>query len=89
MTFDLCDEQSCSPDGTGEVEASWTATGPLARVSQSFHFVSKEFTENNRFKGTMRDANATGSIDGASVGDLNFADIFNATNRDVAVCHHC
>jgi hypothetical protein len=89
VAFDLCDERSCSPDGTGLVEASWTGTGGVVRTNQIFHAVSKEFTESGHFRGTFRNANATATVDGVDVGDQFFADIFNVTSRDVFVCHHC
>jgi hypothetical protein len=89
VPFESCDERSCSPDGTDLVEASWTGTGSVIRISQTFHAVSKEFTESGQFKGSFRNADATATVGGVDVGEQFFADIFNATFRDVFVCHHC
>jgi hypothetical protein len=46
--------------GTATVHAAWTGTGELVRVSETFRATSKTFTEVFRFRGTFRDATATG-----------------------------
>jgi hypothetical protein len=89
VAFDLCDERSCAPDGTSQVDASWTGTGAIVKVNDNFKVSSKGFTETGHFRGSFRNANATASVDGVSAGDQWFADIFNVSFRDVFVCHHC
>jgi hypothetical protein len=79
----------CVDAGTATVHASWTGTGELMRVSETFRATSKTFTEVFRFRGTFRDATATGGMDGTDFGTSLFADIFNASSADLFVCHGC
>jgi len=79
----------CVDAGTATVRASWTGTGELVRVSETFRVSSKTFTEVFRFRGTFRDATATGAMNGTDFGTLLYADIFNASSADLFVCHQC
>jgi hypothetical protein len=79
----------CVDAGTATVHAAWTGTGELLRVSETFRANSKSFTEVFRFRGTFRDASATGGMDGTDFGTSLFADIFNASSADLFVCHGC
>jgi hypothetical protein len=79
----------CVDAGTATVHAAWTGTGELVRVSETFRANSKSFTEVFRFRGTFRDASATGGMDGTDFGTSLFADIFNASSADLFVCHGC
>lgn len=79
----------CEAAGTGSLTASWTGQGELIRANGTFHQVSKTFTFNSHFKGTFRNATATGQLDGSDFGTNLFADIFNASFKDVSVCHGC
>jgi hypothetical protein len=79
----------CVDAGTATVHAAWTGTGELVRVSETFRVSSKTFTEVFRFRGTLRDATATGGMDGTDFGTSLFADIFNASSADLFVCHGC
>jgi hypothetical protein len=90
VALETCDENfTCMDAGTGAVSASWTGVGELARVSEKFTFRTKTFMEKFTFRGKMRDAIATGDLDGVDFGDSLFADIFNATSSDLFVCHGC
>jgi hypothetical protein len=79
----------CVDAGTATVRAAWTGTGELVRVSETFRANSKTFTEVFRFRGTVRDATATGGMNGTDFGTSQFADIFNASSADLFVCHGC
>ena len=79
----------CVDAGTATVHAAWTGTGELLRVSDTFRVTSKTFTEVSRFRGTFRDATATGGLNGTDFGTSQFADIFNASSADLFVCHGC
>jgi hypothetical protein len=79
----------CVDAGTATVHAAWTGTGELVRVSETLRVGSKTFTEVFRFRGTLRDATATGGMDGTDFGTSLFADIFNASSADLFVCHGC
>jgi hypothetical protein len=79
----------CVDAGTATVRASWTGTGELVRVSETFRAGSKTFTEVFRFRGTLRDATATGGMNGTDFGTSLFADVFNASSADLFVCHGC
>lgn len=57
------------------VSASWTATGPLARFSERFRFRVDKCTETFSAKGESRDAVATATLDGAALGESDFASI--------------
>lgn len=79
----------CVDAGTATVRASWTGTGELVRVSETFRAGSKTFTEVFRFRGTFREASATGAMNETDFGTPLFADIFNASSADLFVCHGC
>jgi hypothetical protein len=79
----------CVDAGTATVRASWAGTGELVRVSETFRVSSKTFTEVFRFRGTLRDATATGGMNGTDFGTSQFADVFNASSADLFVCHGC
>lgn len=89
VAFDLCDERSCAPDGTSDVDASWTATSAIVKVNDNFKVNSQGFTETSHFRGSFRDASATATVDGVSAGEQWLGDVFNVSSRDVFVCHHC
>jgi hypothetical protein len=52
------------------VDLTWTGTGDLERGSYTSHHVSSGYKVHSRFRGTFRDATATGSV---SDGTTNFA----------------
>lgn len=83
-----CIVKTCVDAGIGSVVASWTGQGDIIRQSGSFHVVSKGFTETSKFRGTFRNATASGSLNGADIGGQPFfADIFNSSSRDIFICH--
>ncbi len=87
-TVDRRGNYTCVDSGIGTLAASWTGQGDLIRQSGSFHTVSKGFTDNYKFRGTFRNATATGSLNGTAIGgQLYFADLFSASSREVFVCH--
>ena len=87
-TVDRRGNFNCVDSGIGTLAASWTGQGDLIRQSGSFHTVSKGFTDNYKFRGTFRNATATGSLNGTPIaGQLYWADLFNASSREVFVCH--
>lgn len=79
----------CADAGTVTVNVAWTGQSGLVRRSETFRESSKTFTEVFRFRGTFRDAIATGRLNGTSLGTSQFADIFNASSADIFVCHGC
>lgn len=87
-TVDRRGNYNCVDGGIGTLAASWTGQGDLIRQSGSYHTVSKGFTDNYKFRGTYRDATATGSLNGTPIaGQLYWADLFNASSREVFICH--
>lgn len=82
-------ELACVDAGTATVRAAWTGTGEPVRVSQTIRINSKSFTEVLNFRGTFRDAAATGGMNSTDFGPALFADIFNASSADLSVCHGC
>jgi hypothetical protein len=57
------------------VSASWTATGPLAKSSSRSKFRVGKCTETYSSKGEFRNALTAGTLDGAPLGDSDFASI--------------
>lgn len=87
-TVDRRGNYACADSGIGTLAASWTGQGDLIRQSGSFHTVSKGFTNNYKFRGTFRNATATGSLNGTAIGgQLYFADLFSSSSREVFICH--
>jgi hypothetical protein len=89
VALQTCTERSCTDAGIGSLVASWTGQGDIIRQSGTFHVTSKTFTESGQFRGSFRNATATGSLNGAGFGSQFFADIFSSTSRDVFICHGC
>lgn len=87
-TVDRRGNPTCVDAGIGSVAASWTGQGDIIKQSGNFHVVSKGFTQNSHFRGSFRNATASGSLNGADIGGSQFfADIFSSTSRDVFICH--
>ncbi len=72
-----------------DISLDWTGTGGLSRQHSNFHFHTPDFKINERFNGTFRAAEATGSISGAGMefasGPSAFADIFSAKSGTVVI----
>jgi hypothetical protein len=81
----------CSDAGTVDVSANWTGEGPIARGTFNQNFHQDGFHEVDHFTGTNRQATATATVDGASLGtgDLLFADLGTAVSGTVIICHNC
>jgi len=87
VALTTCTDTRCVDAGTATVSGSWTGTGELLRISETFRISSKTFTEVFRFQGTSRDAAATGGMSGTDFGASVFADIFDASSADLTVFH--
>jgi len=87
-TFDQDFNQIGCSDTTISVDASWTGVGPIAHETFHDHFRSDGFSENDHFTGTARNATATGTIGGISLGTdaLIFADMGTAKSGSSVVC---
>jgi hypothetical protein len=81
----------CSDAGTIDVSASWTGEGPIARGTFNQNFHQDGFHEVDHFTGSDRQATATATVGGTSLGtgDLLFADLGTAVSGTVIVCHNC
>jgi hypothetical protein len=79
----------CVDAGTATLRASWTSTGELVRVRETFRTKSKTFTEVFRFKGTLLDATASGGMNGTDFGTSLLADIFDASSANLSICRGC
>ena len=74
------------------VDTTWTATGPLSRENQSFHFHTKGVIDNAHLNATFRDATALGTVsDGTTdftpepaVGPTQIAKV---TSGEVTITH--
>lgn len=86
-TFDRHFNETCSDGGTATVTGSWTGQGPKSLENGKFIFHSKGITEVSRFHGFFRNATATAAVGGTPVpgGSSLYADIFNASSKDVCV----
>ena len=87
-TLDINGDVTGCADTSIGVSASWTGQGPIFRAGLSDHFHSPGFTETFYFGGTNRDASATGTVGGLTLGagDLVFADLGVASTGSVTVC---
>ena len=76
-------------DATIDVNASWTAQGPLTRSVSNFHFNTAAFVENDHFNGASRTATATGTIGDItlSAADLQGAALGTANSGTITICH--
>lgn len=81
----------CVDAGTLDVSADWTGEGPIARGTMTNNFHQDGFHEVDHFTGTDRQATATATVDGTSLGtdDLLFADLGTANSGSVQICHNC
>jgi hypothetical protein len=81
----------CSDAGTIDVSANWTGEGPIARGTFTDNFHQDGFHEVDHFTGSDRQATATATVDGTSLGtgDLVFADLGTAVSGSVSICHNC
>jgi len=75
-------------DTTIDASADWTGQGPVTQSVSGDHFHTHGFSATDHFSGKSRDATATGSIGGLTLGtgDLQFADLGNANSGSVSVC---
>ena len=89
IPVDTCTDKSCAPAGTIDVSADWTATGGTVRINGTTKVTGPGFTEITKQKGSVRDARATGSIDGSGLGTSVFADIGDFSFKDTFICHGC
>ena len=77
-TYDpTTDTETCDVTGTRDVtvSAEWTAFGELASFSERFKYRLGNCTETYSAKGQRREAVATGTLDGVSLGESLYADI--------------
>lgn len=81
----------CVDAGTIDVSADWTGEGPISRGTFTNNFRVDGFHEVDHFTGTDRQATATATVDGTSLGtgDLLFADLGTAVSGSVIICHYC
>jgi hypothetical protein len=79
----------CSDAGTVDVSASWTGEGPISRGTFNQNFHQNGYHEIDHFTGTDRQATATATVDGTSLGTSDFADIGTALSGTVTICHNC
>ncbi len=81
----------CTDIGTIDVSADWTGEGPIARGTFNDNFHQNGFHEVDHFTGTDRQATATATVGGTSLGagDLLFADLGTAVSGSVIICHNC
>lgn len=79
--------ETCVDGGSADVNVTWSGYGDLYRGSSKSHIVSKSYTSNYMFKGSWRQANAVGSINGQNLGPVSWANIFNYRDASMTVCH--
>jgi len=81
----------CVDSGNVDVSADWTGQGPIARGTFNQNFHQNGFHEVDHFNGTDRQASASATVGGTSLGtgDLVFADLGTAKSGSLVVCHNC
>ena len=82
------DEEICFEDRarTVTVSAQWTATGRSHRSSSRYMFRDEECMESWWDKGIERPADATGALDGSSLGTADFAGLSKGMTRFRSTC---
>lgn len=78
-------------DSAIDVNATWTGQGPIGRGTFHDNFRQDGFHFTDHFQGTSRDATASGTIGGLTLGtgDLEFADMGRANFGEVDICVGC
>jgi hypothetical protein len=87
-TIDRRGNYNCVDSGPLQVSASWSGYGSLVRSSSTSHTISKDYTYNSHFSGTYRNATASGQLNGADLGTLYYADLFNSRWSEVYICRN-
>jgi hypothetical protein len=89
---------TCSYDAAGvlvgctattvDVEATWTGEGPVSRSTSTAHFHGDDFTSVYHDRGSIRQATATGMVDGLQLPAASLVDahIGKDTNGSVEIC---
>ncbi len=82
------DEEICFEDRarTVTVSARWTARGGLSRSGSRYSFRDETCTETYWAKGTGRFAEATGVVDGTSLGTSDYGEIHKGMTRFRSTC---
>ena len=82
---------ACVDAGTRDVSAHWTGEGPITRGTTTTNFHEDGFLQVDHFTGADRQATATATVGGTSLGtgDLLFAYLGTAVSGSVIVCHNC
>lgn len=71
------------------VDATWTGTGAVTKVSSRFNSKDGQTAFSFSFKCTQRQATVTGSIDDLDLSTATFASLSNGTPTDTFTCHAC
>jgi hypothetical protein len=81
----------CADAGTRDVSAHWTGQGSITRGTTTDSFHEPGFLQVDHFTGADRQATATATVDGTSLGtgDLLFAYLGTAVSGSVVICHNC
>lgn len=69
----------------GPISISWTGTGELIKDSGNAHFHTPGFGYNSSWRGSWRDAAATGSVFGTDMGPANSAAIYSNRSSDIII----
>jgi hypothetical protein len=82
---------ACVDAGTVEVSAHWTGRGPITRGTTTTNFHEDGFHQVDHVTGADRQATATATVGGTSLGtgDLLFAYLGTAVSGSVIICHDC
>jgi hypothetical protein len=81
----------CVAAGTRGVSASWAGEGSITRGTVTDHFHEQGFEQVDHFTGAGRQATASATVDGTTLGtgDLLFADLGTAVSGSAIICHNC
>jgi len=90
LTICTADEEwtyTCVDGGTATVSASWAAAGDLERSHGNYHNFGFGFVLNSHWKGSNRNATATGLVDGADLGPSLYAGLNESKSGDIWIYH--
>ena len=78
---------TCVDGGQATVNASWIGVGDLEKSHGNYHSSSTGFTLNSHWKGTYRNATASGQVNGVDLGTALYGSLFESKSGDIWIYH--
>jgi hypothetical protein len=78
---------TCVDGGQATVSVSWTGLGDLEKSHGNYHQSSTGFTLNSHWKGTSRNAAASGQVNGVDLGTALYGTLSESKSGDIWIYH--